>query len=137
MPDEKPTKSKPIPAAPERSLFRGSPGAAKAETPPSGISSDDGTPEMPPVSASDGPDSTSTTPGAVEQRLAEKAAAEPERAPHPYRWRIEVPAMIPFGFRDPQTGQPSPERIEAHIDDCWRAETAPEIAGVLVTRPKA
>lgn len=72
----------------------------------------------------------------LKAKLEAQAEVEPERGPHPYKWRIEATAMIPFGFRDPATGDPSKERIEAHVAECWRADTAPSIAGVLVTLPK-
>jgi hypothetical protein len=100
-------------------------------------------PESTPSTGDDGgasskPSTTSETPAmkALKDKMEAKAAAEPERPPHPYKWSIAAPGMIPFGFRDPATGEPSRERIEAHVADCWRAETIPDIAGVLVTLPK-
>lgn len=72
----------------------------------------------------------------LKAKMEAQAEAEPERGPHPYKWSIAATAMIPFGFRDPATGDPSKERIEAHVAECWRAETIPSIAGVLVTLPK-
>lgn len=135
----------------KRSLSRGSSGAVEAETPPSETSTDAATTApQPPTSAESVTPSDSENnaaevntkppaelPGVQElkARMEAKVAVEPERPPHPYKWRIERESMIPFGFRDPATGQPSNERIEAHVADCWRVGTAPSIEGVLVTLP--
>lgn len=115
-------------------------GTSTAETPPESTPSADAPTSDSPSVPENAPvvpqEATTPAMGELEQRIAEKAAAEPERPPHPYKWRIEAEAMIPFGFRDPANGQPSKERIEAHIEECWRAETPPSIAGVLVTLPR-
>lgn len=125
----------------KRSLFRASSGEPKAEAQQSETSTADATSETQPSTAPvvETPSDSETEPKGrkeLKARMEAKAAAEPERPPHPYKWRIERPSMVPFGLRSPENGEPCPERIEAHIADCWRAETVPGIAGVLVMQPK-
>jgi len=111
------------------------------EMQPSTTSTPAATPETPASGKDSSPisqPSAQETPAMQElkAKMEAQAEAEPERGPHPYKWSIAATAMIPFGFRDPATGDPSKERIEAHVAECWRAETIPSIAGVLVTLPK-
>lgn len=134
-----PSKPKPTVVPQELLEPQPEPKPESASPEPSGASTDAETPSVPLSSESSVESTPDETPAIRElrEKMEAKAAAEPERPPHPYKWRIECRAMIPFAMLDPATGEPSKERIEAHIEDCWRVGTAPDIAGVLVTQPRS
>ena len=123
--------------APDVSQSAASSGEPKAETVQSETSTAAVTSAEQPTTPGNEPDAylEPETPAQRElrEKMEAKMAEEPERGPHPYQWRLAAPAIVPFHFRAPETGEPSTERIEAHIQDCWRVGTAPSIAGVLIS----
>jgi hypothetical protein len=69
----------------------------------------------------------------LQAKLEARAQDEPKRGPNPYSWQIVKLDMIPFGFRDPATGEPDRAKINEHVERCWAIGTAPDISGVLIS----